>query len=126
MLEQKADISDLDKICGILENKAEVSAVDQVRKQLREQPSLATLNELNILIDKIEAKANREDIDHLFQSLQGSKTDQEKRILALEKDVDKGVGNLCRDMETLKASVVSSLNKKSGFCSSRTDAGADS
>ena len=38
--------------------------------------------------DQLAVKANREDVDQLFESLQLAKNDQEKRIMSLEKDFD--------------------------------------
>ena len=65
--------------------------------------------------DQIALKANREDVDQLFESLQMSKNDQEKRILSLEKEFDASVGELQREMEDVKQHVVTSLNKKADF-----------
>jgi hypothetical protein len=60
-------------------------------------------------------KAEREDVDELFKSLQTSKTDQEKRILTLEKEFDQTVGDNQREIEAIKASVLGSLSKKADF-----------
>jgi hypothetical protein len=60
-------------------------------------------------------KAEREDMDELYKSLQTSKVDQDKRILAIEKDFDKHTSELTHEIEGVKTSVVSSLGKKADF-----------
>ena len=60
-------------------------------------------------------KAEREDLDELYKSLQSSKTDIDKRLLALEKDFDKNTNETSRELEAIKASVVQSLGKKADF-----------
>ena len=71
--------------------------------------------EFNRIADQLVMKANREDVDQLFESLQLSKNDQEKRILSLEKEFDASVSELQRENEDVKQHVVSSLNKKADF-----------
>lgn len=60
-------------------------------------------------------KADREDTDELYKSVQSTKVEQDKRILAIEKDFDRHTGELTREIEGLKASVVTSLSKKADF-----------
>lgn len=51
-------------------------------------------------------KSERDDLDELYKSLQTSKTDIDKRVLALEKDFDKHTSETQRELESVKASVV--------------------
>jgi hypothetical protein len=60
-------------------------------------------------------KADREDFDELYKSLQVFKTDQEKRLLSTEKDFDKHVQDSLRELENVKQSMVASLSKKADF-----------
>ena len=69
MLEQKADVSDLDKICGILEGKVDQSKFEELAVDLKQIPQLVDRSEFQRLASTLIKKAEREDMDELFKSL---------------------------------------------------------
>lgn len=81
-------MTDLDKICGILEGKVDLTKLEEFSHEIKQSPLLVERSEFQRLASMMIKKADREDVDELFKSLQTSKTDQEKRILTLEKEFD--------------------------------------
>ena len=60
-------------------------------------------------------KANLNDMDELFKSMNASKNDQERRLLHLEREVDTTVSELRSEMESTKYQCMSNINKKADF-----------
>ena len=105
----------MEQLCTILEGKADIGLFEDMQRQNHNVNNKVDRVEFNRVADLVTQKANREDVDQLFETLQQSKNDQEKRILSLEKEVDSSVGELQREMEDVKQHVISSLNKKADF-----------
>ena len=66
MLEQKADVTDLDKICEILEAKVEVTQFDDLLRSVRDMGLKVDRTDFQKLSDQVAGKSNREEVDQLF------------------------------------------------------------
>ena len=114
-MELKADMTDLENIISILEAKVEVSQFEDLAMRIGDVQNKADRFDLNRLADQVASKANREDVDQTFGSLQITRSEQEKRLAALENEIESTVRVVSRDMEDVKSQVVSSLSKKADY-----------
>ena len=114
-MELKADMTDLENIISILEAKVEVSQFEDLAMRIGDFQNKADRFDLNRLADQVASKANREDVDQTFGSLQLTRSEQEKRLAALENEIESTVRVVSRDMEDVKSQVVSSLSKKADY-----------
>ena len=115
LLEAKADVTDLEKIIGILEGKLDLAKFEELSMGLKQSSAFVDRSEFQRLSSALLKKAEREDLDELYKSMQTYKADSDKRILAIEKDFDKHSGETKREMEQVKGNIVSSLSKKADF-----------
>ena len=115
ILEQKADMTDLENIISILEAKVEISQFEDLARQVSESSQKVDRQEFLRLADQLAEKANRMEVDQTFGTLQLAKSDQEKRIVTMETAFDTTVREMQRDVEDVKQQVVTSLTKKADY-----------
>lgn len=96
----------MEKLVGILEGKLDLARFDELTQELKHSQHFVDRGEFQRLSSALLKKAERDDVEELYKSLQTSKTDIDRRMIALEKDFDKHTGNNQREIEAVKASVV--------------------
>jgi hypothetical protein len=73
---QKADLSDVEKLCSIVESKVDSHRLDEiVRLSARDESISAGVYDQ--LRDMIRSKADRSELDQVFKSVSDGKIDQE-------------------------------------------------
>ena len=60
-------------------------------------------------------KSDRADVDMYVMAVANQKNEFEMRQKSLEKDIDEFIGGIQREMESLKTSILQSLNKKADY-----------
>ena len=71
--------------------------------------------DLNRLAEQVAEKSNRLEVDQAFSNLHESKSDAEKRLTALEVEIESTMREVTRDVEDIKQQVVTSLSKKADY-----------
>lgn len=115
ILEQKADMVDLENIISILEAKVEFSQFEDLAMRIGDVHGKADRIDVNRLADLVAGKANRDEVDLTFGSLQLVRSEQDKRLVAVESEIESTVRVVSRDMEDVKSQVVNSLSKKADY-----------
>lgn len=87
LLESKVDVTDLEKIIGIIEGKVDLARFEEFAQELRHGQHFR--EEIHRLGQALMKKAERDDFEELYRSMQIYKADQDKRVLASEKEFDR-------------------------------------
>ena len=69
ILEQKADMTDLENIISILEAKVEIGQFEDLSRQVAESSNKVDRVDFHRLAETVAMKANRDEVDTAFNSL---------------------------------------------------------
>lgn len=98
MIDQKADIADLEKICNILELKVDQGEYDRQLRQIREQ--FTPIGYLDSLRDQLRLKADKQDHESLAS-----------KLLDCRVDVDRINTQISSDLQTLEQDIFASQDQ---------------
>ena len=112
MLQTRADESEVKSLCLQLQNKADLNHIDDIVRTLDKK---VERQELEVLKQETSTKVHRHDFEMLGVQLTNQRIEQDQKIKNAEKDIDDFVETMQNEINNLKNTMISSLNKKADF-----------
>lgn len=112
MLLTKADLSEMNNLRAAIDGKSDFGTLDEVVKMVQASATKAELDALRLTLD---SKVARSDFELYQIDIKTVHSEVEKRFQQHEKEMDEFVETMQAELQSLKNSILQSLNKKADF-----------
>lgn len=110
-MEQKADASDLEKLCGVIESKVDLYKMqDALEKKMQQQ-----FQTNQSLTEMINNKVDSREIERLAQALEATQKSSDERFQAVEEEMENLLNDFKTNMDTMRLQTLDGLSKKADF-----------